>query len=41
MGLACDAWGMQAFWLTIGLGGIGCTALLLVDAAPRRHRVAV
>lgn len=32
MGLACDAWGVQALWLTIGLGGIGCVALLLVRA---------
>lgn len=31
MGLACEAWGLQALWLTIGLGLIGSLALLAVD----------
>lgn len=33
MGLACSAWGIQALWLTIGLGAVGSLALLLVPGA--------
>jgi predicted MFS family arabinose efflux permease len=34
VGLACDAWGLQALWLTIALGGVGWFALMLVQDVP-------